>query len=193
MGADRGVRVQVVPAPRLIGLPVNAQHRHRGQAAQPDDGPPTDEFVLPVAPRRGGKILGALRSRRVVVLAAVGAALVVVAVVVLVVARSGPADDAAAPHALTYQASSTGKSVIVTFTRGAEEVDGQAAAPSPWSLATAVNSRVAVLTVNSGDPNRADGVTCAILDTNTGRTLVKNSAPPATGGSVTCVTGNLKP
>jgi hypothetical protein len=166
---------------------VNPQHRRRAQAAQPDDGPPTDELSLPAAPRSGRRKI----PSRVVVLAALGVALVVVAVVVLLVARSGPADEDTAPHAITYQASSTGKSVIVTFTRGADEVDGQAAAPSPWSLATAVNSRVAVLTVNSGDPNRADGVTCAILDTNTGRTLVENSAPPAVGGSVTCVTGNL--
>jgi hypothetical protein len=81
----------------------------------------------------------------------------------------------------------------VTYTRGANDVDGQATAASPWSLATTVNSRTAVLTVNSaGDPNRADTVTCAIVDTASGKTLVSNTASPAENSSVTCVTGNLR-
>ncbi|MDT7553890.1 MAG: hypothetical protein QOI16_2426, partial [Pseudonocardiales bacterium] len=109
---------------------------------------------------------------------------------------AGPsgADTGIARH-LTYKATSTERTVIVTYTQGDNELDGQTQSASPWSMATTVTASVAVLTVTSGsdtqNPDRADSVTCAILDTTTGQTLVSKSAPPSSAATVTCVAGNL--
>ena len=126
-------------------------------------------------------------------------ALVLVAVAIVgyrVTSNPGRAGgDAAVAHHLTYKAGSTEKKVIVTYTQGDNDLDGQTTAASPWSIATTVTASVAVLTVTSGsdvhNADRADSVTCAIVDTTTGRTLVSNSVPPTSGATVTCVTGNL--
>jgi hypothetical protein len=124
-------------------------------------------------------------------------ALVAVAVIIYRTATdAGPsgADTGIARH-LTYKATSTERTVIVTYTQGDNELDGQTQSASPWSMATTVTASVAVLTVTSGsdtqNPDRADSVTCAILDTTTGQTLVSKSAPPSSAATVTCVAGNL--
>lgn len=188
---------------------MNPKHRRQANTSPPDEGPPTDELFLPLppAPRPtkaglAARVLHRLRplrergrSRTVAIFAVLGVVLIVVAVVGYraMTNTDDAGDSAAVGRQLTYQARSTGKSVIVTYTRGANDVDGQATAASPWSLATTVTSRVAVLTVNSAsDPNRTDSVSCAILDTATGTTLVSNTASPAENSSVTCVTGNLR-
>lgn len=126
-------------------------------------------------------------------------ALVLVAVAIVGYRMATSADrasgDAVAAHHLTYKASSTEKTVIVTYTQGNNDLDGQTTAASPGSMATTVTAGVAVLTVTSGsdvhNADRADSVTCAIVDTTTGRTLVSNSVPPTSGATVTCVTSNL--
>jgi hypothetical protein len=101
--------------------------------------------------------------------------------------------DSALTHHVTYKATSTGKTVIVTFTQGSSGLDGQTTASSPWSLATSLSASVAVLTVTSGTDvrDRADSVTCAIVDTASGQTLVRNAMPASPGATVTCVTGRL--
>jgi hypothetical protein len=94
-----------------------------------------------------------------------------------------------------YKATSTGKTVTVTYTQNNNDVDGQATAASPWSTGTTVTANVAVLTVISGrdanNANGADGVTCAIVDMATGQTLASKAAPPSVGATVTCVAGGL--
>ena len=185
---------------------MNPKHGRHAQSYPPDEGPPTDELLkaVPAEPQRARRDLAGWvrrclvtpdgRPRVVVIIAVFGLALVAVAAFSYrAMTNSAQANDNTVAHFLTYKASSTGKTVLVTFTRGDNDVDGQATAASPWSLPTTVTTRVAVLTVNSGgDPNRADSVTCAIVDTTTGETLVSNTAPPSVGASVTCVTGNLK-
>lgn len=104
-------------------------------------------------------------------------------------------NTAATAHHITYKATSTAKTVLVTYTQGGNDPDGQTTGPSPWSMATTVSAGVAVLTVTIGsdahNPDQAESVTCAIMDTTTGRTLVSNTVPPSPGATVTCVTGNL--
>ena len=191
-----------------------AQHRHDAHP-QPDlDGPPTDELprsVPAAAPSRrpgvdlvarirtmGTSIVGRLGRTRVLLIAAV-LVLMLVAVGVLTYRATTAAvpsggDTGIARH-LTYEATSTEKTVIVTYTQGDNELDGQTQSASPWSMAATVTASVAVLTVTSGsdaeNPDHADSVTCAILDTTTGQTLVSKSAPPSSAATVTCVAGNL--
>jgi hypothetical protein len=126
--------------------------------------------------------------------------LVLVAVATLAYRTTTLADQpggntAATAHHVTYKATSTAKTVLVTYTQGGNDPDGQTTGPSPWSMATTVTAGVAVLTVtigsNAHNPDQADSVTCAIVDTTTGRTMVSNTVPPSPGATVTCVTGNL--
>lgn len=125
------------------------------------------------------------------VAALVGIVLVAIAAVSYGIATSADktGDETVAAHHITYKASSTGKTVTATYTQGNSDVDGQATAASPWSMATTVTAGVAVLTVTSvGD---GDSITCAIVDTTTGETLASNSVSASTGATVTCVASNL--
>jgi hypothetical protein len=149
---------------------VNPQHRHDADA------------------HPGG---GQGRSRTALVAAPLG--LVLVAVTAISCGAATSADktggETSAAHHVTYKASSTGKTVTATYTQSNSEIDGQATAASPWSMATTVTTGVAVLTVTSvGD---GDSITCAILDSTTGKTLASNSVSSSTGATVTCVAGNL--
>jgi hypothetical protein len=191
-----------------------AQHRQDARPQPDQDGPPTDQLPRPIPPaapprrpgvdlvarvrQSGSSAIGRLgRTRVLVIVAVIVLALVAVAVITYRTAtNAGPsgADTGIARH-LTYKATSTEKTVIVTYTQGDNELDGQTQSASPWSMATTVTASVAVLTVTSGsdtqNPDRADSVTCAILDTTTGQTLVSKSAPPSSAATVTCVAGNL--
>lgn len=198
------------------------QHRHRAeldvdtQPNLPRVGPPTEvpppspppprrsvDLVAPV--RRwlghlGGQATGGRRSFRVGVI--VSSFVIVLLAVVVVSYRAatnagagGSDTPGSTTHHITYDATSTGKTVIVTFTQGDNGLDGQTTAPSPWTMTTTTTASVAVLTVttnNTDHPDRTDSVTCAIVDAVTGRTLVSNSVLPSVGASVTCVTGNLR-
>jgi hypothetical protein len=96
--------------------------------------------------------------------------------------------------AITYKASSTsGRPVIVTYTQGNNGSGSQTQAKSPWSVDTTVTGSVAILSVSSSfDINgKQDGVTCSIIDRDTGKTLVTNSVPASGGASVTCTASNL--
>lgn len=101
-----------------------------------------------------------------------------------------------AVHNITYRASSsTGGKVIVSYTQGKDGSGSQTEAQSPWSVDTTVTGSVAVLTVSSSldisNPNKQEGVTCAILDKDTGKTLVTNTVPPSGGATVSCTASNL--
>jgi hypothetical protein len=192
-----------------------AQHRQDARPYPDQDGPPTDELPRPIpaaapAPspgtdlvarvrRSGGSIVERLgRPRVIVIVAVVVLALAATAVVLTyrVATNTGTSggDTGIARH-LTYKATSTEKTVIVTYTQGDNDLDGQTQSASPWSMAATVTASVAVLTVTSGsdarNPDRAASVTCAIEDTTTGQTLASKSAPPSAGATVTCVAGNL--
>jgi hypothetical protein len=198
---------------------VNPQHRHRADANTettpnlprigmptdgPTDGPPRH---APPSPRRLGadlvapvrlwlRSIGNRRYGRAGLIAALVAIIVVAVIVAVLTYRSainGGEKGGNAPggtaHEITYKATSTGTSVIVTYTQGNNGLDGQTTASSPWTMTTATTAGVAVLTVTTD--NDIHSVTCAIVDTATGRTLVSNSVPPSSGATVTCVTGNL--
>jgi hypothetical protein len=101
-----------------------------------------------------------------------------------------------AVHNVTYKASSsTGGDVIVSYTQGKNGSGSQSRAKSPWSVDTTVTGSVAVLTVSSSfdvsHPGKQEGVTCSIIDKDTGKTLVTNTVPPSGGASVTCSASNL--
>ena len=101
-----------------------------------------------------------------------------------------------AAHNITYRASSsTGGKVIVTYSQGKNGSGSAIEAMSPWSVDTTVVGPVAVLSVGNSidilDPDKREGVTCAIVDKDTGRTLVENSVPASQSATVTCTAGNL--
>ena len=108
----------------------------------------------------------------------------------------GVNDSLNAVHNITYKASSTsGRPVILSYTQGNSGSGSQTQAKSPWSVDTTVTGSVAVITVSSsidiGNPSKQDGVSCSIVDKDTGKTLVTNSVPPSGGASVTCTASNL--
>ena len=127
------------------------------------------------------------------------AVLVVVVVVVAVVgyriaiAPDGTAETAAAGHQLTYRATSSDGTVVVTYSQGNNDRDGQAKSTSPSSMAVTVTGSIAVLTVTSGSSDKSNSLSCAIEDTATGQTLASKELPPSTDATLTCVTGNLGP
>ncbi|HEY0811967.1 MAG TPA: hypothetical protein VGE11_01695 [Pseudonocardia sp.] len=193
---------------------MNPQHRHRADAHTdtqpnlpridpPPDGPrhspPSSGRVGagPLAPVRRLLQVGRNgRYNRAGVIAALVAVIVVALVVAVVSYRSavnsgeqGSNAAGGAAHHVTYKATSSGKTVIVTYTQGDNGLDGQTTAPSPWTIDTSTTANVAVLTVTTDNDVRS--VSCAIVDTKTGNTLVSKSVPPSTGATVTCVSGSL--
>ncbi len=184
---------------------MTAQRGHHARTSLNDDGPPTDELLRPdpPSPRRVGTHVTAVvrrwlhpagvRSRGVLIVAVLGVVLIAVIAVSYRIADSDAAgDNTADAHQLTYRATSSERTVMVTYSQGNNGLDGQATAASPWSTTATVTGSIAVLTVTSGNSDRVNSVTCTIQDTNTGQTLVSNAVPPSTGATVTCVTGNLR-
>jgi uncharacterized protein DUF4190 len=88
-----------------------------------------------------------------------------------------------AVHNITYKASSsTGGEVIVSYTQGKDGTGSQTQAKSPWSVDTTVTGSVAVLTVSGSidiaHPRKQQGVTCSIIDRDTGKTLCHQHGAP---------------
>jgi hypothetical protein len=103
-----------------------------------------------------------------------------------------------APHNVTYKVTTTnGGDVSVTYSQGAAGSGSGSAigVPSPWTVDTSVTGSSALLTASAGvdiqDPNKAEGLTCEIVDRDTGKSVVTNSVPPSPGASVTCSTFSL--
>jgi hypothetical protein len=139
--------------------------------------------------------LSGIRRRTVLIVAVLGVVLVAAAALVYRMATKpdGAGGTAAAGHHLTYRATSSDGTVMVTYSEGNNDRDGQATAASPWSTAVTVTGSIAVLTVASGSSDRVNSASCAVKDTTTGQTLISKEVPPSTGATVTCVTGNLGP
>ncbi len=145
----------------------------------------------------GGRATG---NRRYFSIGLIASVLVLVLVAVVLVSYRALHNDGGAGadttgttvHHVTYDATSTGKTVIVTYTQGTNGLDGQTTAPSPWTMVATTTASVAVLTVTTNNVDTADSVTCAIVDTVTGQTLVSNSVVPSVGATVTCVTSTLR-
>jgi hypothetical protein len=148
---------------------------------------PVGRWLRTIGDRRYG------RASLVAALVAIILAAILVAVFSYRAAiTSGEQDGSTASgtvHHVTYKATSTGTTVIVTYTQGNNGLDGQTTASSPWTMNATTTANVAVLTVTTD--NDIHSVTCAIVDAATGRTVVSNSVPPSSGATVTCVTGNL--
>jgi len=84
------------------------------------------------------------------------------------------------------------RKVTVTYSQGtAGSGSGTSVSvPSPWTVDTTVTGSSAVVTA-SGSFDASDGLTCEIIDKDTGKSVVKNSVPPSQGASVTCSTFSL--
>lgn len=132
----------------------------------------------------------------------VGLVLVIVSTVVYVSAIGAgvaSADKAVnGVHNVTYKVTSTnGGKVVVGYAQGTAGpgTGGAVSVPSPWSVDTTVTGSSAFLTASSSvdiqNPNATEGLTCEIIDKDTGRSVVKNSVPPSPGASVTCSTFSL--
>lgn len=96
-------------------------------------------------------------------------------------------------HNVTYKVTTTGGGKItVTYSQGtAGSGSGTSVSvPSPWSVDTTVTGSSAVVTA-SGSFAASDGLTCEIIDKDTGKSVVKNSVPSSQGASVTCSTFSL--
>lgn len=101
-----------------------------------------------------------------------------------------------APHNLTYKAEATGGGKLsVAYSQGNAGSGGQATAASPWSQDVTVNGSFASLTVSSSPdldhPDQQVGVSCTIVDRDTGRTVVTNSVPPSEFATVSCTATDL--
>jgi hypothetical protein len=181
-----------------------------GRSARPsprDDGPPTDQLPPsgPARPRRIGarpaaaaqarRPLGGLSRRTVLIVAGIAVVLVAVVVVGYLLATSPEeaGETETAGHQLTYRATSSDNTVVVTYSKGNNNLDGQAKSTSPWSAAVTVTGSIAVVTVTSGNSDRVNSVSCTIEDATTGQTLAHKEVVPSTDATATCVTGNLGP
>ena len=190
---------------------MTAKHGRSARPSPRDDGPPTDQLPPsgPARPRRvGARSAAAARARRplsvrlsglsrrtVLIVAAIAVVLLAVAVVGYLVATSPEevGTTEATGHQLTYRATSSDNTVVITYSKGNNNLDGQAKSTSPWSAAVTVTGSIAVLTVTSGSSDRVNSVSCTIEDANTGQTLAHKEVPPSTDATATCVTGNLGP
>jgi hypothetical protein len=177
---------------------MTAKHGRPARPSAHDDGPPTEDLARPgpAALRRPVmRVLGGVRRRAVVIVAV--AVLVLAAAVVIGLRMTSDEDaadgTAAEGHQLTYRATSSDGTVVVTYSLGDNNRDGQAKGRSPWSTAVTVTGSIAVLTVTSGSSDRTNSLSCAIEETATGRTLASKDLPPSTDATLTCVTGNLGP
>ena len=177
---------------------MNAKHGRPARPSAHDNGPPTEDLSRPAQrPPVGAwrRLSGGVRRRTVVIVAVIVLVLVAAVVIGLRITtdQETAAGTAAEGHQLTYRATSSDGTVVITYSLGDNNRDGQAKAPSPWSAAVTVTGSIAVLTVTSGSSDRTNSLSCAIEDTTTGRTLASKALPPSTDATLTCVTGNLGP
>lgn len=132
----------------------------------------------------------------------VGLVLVIVSTVIYVSALSAgvaSADKAVnGLHNVTYKVTSTsGGKIVVGYSQGTGGSGSGSAVsvPSPWTIDATVTGSSAFVTASSSidiqNPNATEGLTCEIIDKDTGKSVVKNSVPPSQGASVTCSTFSL--
>ena len=149
------------------------------------------------AMNRGVAVAGLITSVLGLVLVGVSTALYVGAINAGVQGfKDGVDKSFNAVHHITYTASSsTGGDLDVSYSQGRDGSGSQSQARSPWSVDTTVTGSFASLTASSGfdaaNPGRQQGVTCSIVDRDTGKTLVTNTVPPSGGATVTCTATNL--
>lgn len=146
-----------------------------------------------IATNRGVALAGLIAS-------VLGFVLVIVATVAYVSAINagvqGVNKSLNAVHNVTYKVTTTdGGKVIVSYTQGTSGMGSQTNTSSPWTQDTTVTGSVAVLTASTGvdiqNPNKQVGITCSIVDKDTGKTVVTNTVPPSGGATVTCSANNL--
>jgi hypothetical protein len=89
-------------------------------------------------------------------------------------------------HHVTYKVTTTnGGEITVVYSQGSSP-----SVPSPWSVDTTVTGSVASVSASVG-VDVTDGLTCEIIDKDTGRSVVRNSVPPSPGAAITCSTISL--
>lgn len=100
-----------------------------------------------------------------------------------------------APHNVTYQVTATRGTVLVTYTTGQGGTAQASGVATPWSTDVTVTGSTAVLSASTSldtrRPNQAVGLTCSIVDRDTGRTVVTNTVQPAPNASISCATSDL--
>jgi hypothetical protein len=125
----------------------------------------------------------------------VGFALVIVSTVIYVSAIGagvkGVTDATNAVHHLTYRVSSTnGGKVSAIYDQGNGASGQVVGVPSPWSVDVTVTGISALLSADSSidlaDVNRTDGLSCSIIDRDTGKTISTNSVPASPNAHVSC-------
>ncbi len=145
------------------------------------------------ATNRGVTLTGLIAS-------VLGFVLVIVSTVAYVSAISagvqGVNKSLTAVHNVTYKVSSTnGGKVSVNYTQGSSGSGSLIQVPSPWTLDASVTGVSAILSATGAidfqNPNAKDGLTCEIVDKDTGKSLVKNSVPASGNASVSCVATNF--
>src|SRR5690242_6597908 len=113
------------------------------------------------------------------VLSIIGLVLVIVSTVMYVSAINAGVksldNSLNAEHHVTYRVTTTsGGAVSVTYSKGHAGSGSVVNVPSPWSVDTTVTGSVATLTASSAldvkNPNRTEGLTCSIVDADTGKT-----------------------
>lgn len=131
---------------------------------------------------------------------AIGLVLVIISTVLYVNAVSAGVQSVNnslnAVHHVTYKVVSTdGGKVIVSYTLGNSGSGSVIDVPSPWSADATVTGSSAVLTASTNadvqNINRAEGLTCSIIDNDTGKTVVTNSVPASANATVSCSTFEL--
>jgi hypothetical protein len=104
----------------------------------------------------------------------------------------GVTDATNAVHHLTYRVSSTNGGKVSAFYDQGKNASGQVVGvPSPWSIDVNVTGISATLSASSytdigQDFNRTDGLSCSIIDRDTGKTISTNSVPPSANAHVSC-------
>jgi hypothetical protein len=134
------------------------------------------------------------------VLSIIGFVLVIISTVIYVGALNAGVqsinDSLNAEHHVAYKVTTTdGGAVSVTYSQGRAGSGSVVNVPSPWSVDTTVTGSVATLTATSAidvqNPNRAEGLTCSIVDTDTGKTVATSTVPPSANATVSCNTTDL--
>jgi H+/Cl- antiporter ClcA len=134
------------------------------------------------------------------ILSIIGLVLVIISTVLYVSALNSGVqsinNSLNAQHRVTYKVTTTdGSPVTATYSQGKAGSGSVSGTPSPWSVDTTVTGSVATLTAAAGvdvqNPNRSVGITCSIVDDDTGKTVATNTVPPSPGATVSCNTTDL--
>jgi hypothetical protein len=134
------------------------------------------------------------------VLSLIGLVLVIISTVMYVSAIGAGVksmDNAInAEHHVTYKVTTTsGGAVSVTYSQGRSGSGSVVDVPSPWSVDTTVTGSVATLTASAAldvqHPNRTEGITCSIVDADSGKTVATSTVPPSANATVSCDTTDL--